>query len=363
MKSNKHPKALFGVIATVAMIVTVQTSRAQLGGGWTQFALSGDFIDYEVSDVHYQHSVSSFSLPSVYYTGSGSTETFGLTTSGSNRVEHDSNSHYSSGSRQFEGYLQIFSGISEQSCVQIFDGTASGPILMIKGYGASNGTLRKQGGSVTLATDCFGKTFRVNIIHDLNADTLSVYLDGTQLWTGSGGVGGSFNVKYGLYGTFNASTKTIWSNVKFFQGGNEGSGYYQVQDLNSGKAAGVKDASLTNGAPVILWTFGTARNDQWRLVPTDSGYYQLINRKSGQALNVNGASLSDGATILQWPAGATKQNDQWMPVSVGGGYYNLVNRHSGLLLDVFGGFTTNGTTFEQWHSTGGNNQQFKFISE
>src|SRR6185369_3660635 len=100
------------------------------------------------------------------------------------------------------------------------------------------------------------------------------------------------------------------------------------------------------------WTFGTARNDQWRLVPTDSGYYQLINRKSGQALNVNGASLSDGATILQWPAGATKQNDQWMPVSVGGGYYNLVNRHSGLLLDVFGGFTTNGTTFEQWHSTG-----------
>jgi hypothetical protein len=359
MKLN-IPKILT-MAALPAMLLFAATAQAQIGGGWSQFSLNGDFIDYEVSDVHYQHSVSSFGLPSMYYTNSGSSETFGLVTSGSNRVEHDSNSHYTSGSRQFEGYLQIFSGISEQSCVQIFDGTASGPILMIKGYGSNNGTLEKQGGSVVLATGCFGQTERINIIHDLNANTLTVYLNGTQAWTGSGGLGDSFNVKYGLYGSFNSSTKTIWSNVKFFQGGNQGSGYYQIQDRNSGKDATVEYAATTNGAPVILYTFGSGQNDQWKLTPTDSGYYQIVNRKSGLDLAVQGASTAAGAKVIQWSFGSG-QNDQWQPVSVGGGYYKFVNRHSGLVLDVTGAGTSNGTPFEQWNDTGGNNQQFQMIT-
>ena len=343
-----------------AFFLLATAARAQVGTGWGQFSLSADFIDYEVNDQHFQHAVSSFAAGGMYYTNSGGSETFGLVAANSNRIEHDSNSHYQSGKRQFEGYLQIFPGISQQSCVQIFNAPASGPLMMIKGFGSNNGTLRQEGSGATLATSCFGQTFRINIIHDVDADTLTIYMNGTQAWTGAGGAGGSFNLKYGLYGTFNSSTKTIWSNVKFFQ---PLSGYYQIQDRNSGKAGGVKDESLTNGAPVILWTFGTGQNDQWQFIPTDSGYYKLINRHSGLALNVNGASLADGAAIIQWPYGSVKKNDQWLPVNLGGGYFNLVNRYSGLYLDVTGAHTTNGTPFEQWHSTGGNNQQFKLITE
>jgi len=197
------------------LLLSAGAARAQIGSGWTSMSIGG-FIDYEVDDVHHQHSISSFSLTSMYYTKGTSSETFGLKTSHSNRVEHDTDSHYSSVRRQFQGNLQIFSGISDQSCVQIFNAPASGPILMIKGYGSSSGTLKKQGGSVVIATGCFGVTERINLIHDLNANTMAVYVNGSKKWSGGGGAGGSFNLKYGLYGSFNSATKTIWSSVKMW---------------------------------------------------------------------------------------------------------------------------------------------------
>jgi hypothetical protein len=43
--------------------------------------------------------------------------------------------------------------------VQIFDALASGPLMMIKAYSADGGTLRKQGGSVTLVTGVRNVTF------------------------------------------------------------------------------------------------------------------------------------------------------------------------------------------------------------
>ena len=150
-------------------------------------------------------------------------------------------------------------------------------------------------------------------------------------------------------------------NVIHGSGGGSFSGYYKIVDRNSGKVPAVQGAQTTNGAPVILWTFGSAQNDQWQFVATDSGYYNLVNRHSGKSLVVKGASTADSAAIIQWTFGSA-QNDQWKPVSVGGGYYNLVNRHSGLLLDVKGAGTANGTAFDQYHSTGGANQQFQLIS-
>src|SRR5581483_6232428 len=165
-----------GLVTTV--LFTAATAPAQIGSGWHRMSIGG-FIDYEVSDVHHQHSVSSFSLPSVYYTNSGSSETFGLVTSDSNRVEHDSDSHYNSGTRQFEGYLQIFPGISQQSVVQIFGGGADGPILMLKGYGRNNGSLvPTRNTSLNLITNCFnGQIIKVNLIHDADAHQIQVYIN------------------------------------------------------------------------------------------------------------------------------------------------------------------------------------------
>jgi hypothetical protein len=43
-----------------------------------------------------------------------------------------------------------------------------------------------------------------------------VYINGAQTWTGSdagSSYKGNYNIKYGLYGSFNAPTHTIWSSV------------------------------------------------------------------------------------------------------------------------------------------------------
>jgi hypothetical protein len=196
------------------------SAKAQIGSGWTSMSIGG-FIDYEVADKHFQHDISSFSLPSMYYTKGTSSETFGLKTSDSNRVEHDTNSHFNTGRRQFEGYLQVYPGISMQSVVQDFGGGSGGPICMIKCYSRNNGSLVvTRDTSVNLITNCFsaGK-IRVNIIHDAGQHLITVYINGSKKWSGADAgtsYTGSYNFKYGLYGSFNAATHTVWTNVKMW---------------------------------------------------------------------------------------------------------------------------------------------------
>src|SRR6185295_7789254 len=105
-------------------------------------------------------------------------------------------------------------------------------------------------------------------------------------------------------------------------------------------------AVLTNGASVILWSLGSAQNDNWQFVATDSGFYKIVNRKSGLTMAVRSASTSDGADVIQWSFGSA-QNDQWQVVDSGGGFSRIVNRKSGKVLTVRGAGTSNGTMFEQ----------------
>jgi len=273
-----------------AALLLAATAQAQIGGGWASMTIGG-FLDYEVSDKHFQHNLTSFSLPSVYYTNAAGSESFGLTTSGSNRAEHDTDSHYNSGSRQFQGDLQIFSGISDQSTVQIFNAPASGPILMLKAYGSNNGKLEKQGGSVVVAQNCFGQTERVNIIHDLNANTLTLYINGSQVWSGGGGLGGSFNFKYGLYGSFNASTHTVWSNVQMWQGG-----------------------SISGGGDFSITTTPSSQS----VAPGDGANYTVtIGALSGSTTNINlsASGLPAGATANFSPATVTNSGNSTLSIS------------------------------------------------
>jgi hypothetical protein len=140
-------------------------------------------------------------------------------------------------------------------------------------------------------------------------------------------------------------------------------GNFEIVSANSGLVANVSGASLTNGAPVIQWSFkGTSPyNDEWQMVNLTNGYYEIENRNSSQAMNVSGASLTNGAPIIQWPFG-TKQNDQWQLVDLDNGYFEVINRHSGLALDVPGKSTAKGTQFDQWPVNGQANQQWQFIN-
>ncbi|MFD7275487.1 hypothetical protein ACFV80_00245 [Streptomyces sp. NPDC059862] len=86
---------------------------------------------------------------------------------------------------------------------------------MIRAYATGNGTLRGLG--KVLAANVYGRWLRVNVIHDVTADTIAIYIDGNLVATGNG-PNGDHCFKYGVYGTLRtASAYTQWRNVKFFR--------------------------------------------------------------------------------------------------------------------------------------------------
>jgi hypothetical protein len=216
-------RSVLGVLVVGLLLVPLSAppAPAEIGSGWVSMPVGG-YIDYQVEGKHHRHDLSSFRLPSAYYARSGGSEEFGLETSQSNRMEHDTNHHYNKGRRQFQGDLRVFPGISQQSVVQIFGGGPGGPILMIKCYGRNNGSLVvTRDTSKNMITNAFtaGK-IRVNLIHDVDDDRLSIYINGSQKWTGpdaGSSYRGSYNIKYGLYGTFRSRTHTVWSDVKMWR--------------------------------------------------------------------------------------------------------------------------------------------------
>jgi hypothetical protein len=197
-------------------------AQAQIGSGWTRVTLTQDYIDTQSMGKHERHPIATFTTSGARYDKTGDTETFELYDPSFNRVEHDTNYHYRTGRVQFEGTVQIYPGVNHQFIVQNFNAAGSGPILALSAYSTNDGRIVKQGGSVEVVTSAFGKDVQVNIIHDLDADTLAVYIDGKMAWSGGGGKGGGgFNFKYGSYGSLNGSTsaKSRWRNVRLWASG------------------------------------------------------------------------------------------------------------------------------------------------
>jgi hypothetical protein len=168
-----------------------------------------------------------------------------------------------------------------------------------------------------------------------------------------------------LYGTENyysqnyqAGGTLSTAGVESFFNSTDVSSNVFLQDSNSGLAVQVKNAAMTNGAPVVIAASAGVNSEQWALIPTDSGYFQIKNRNSGLVMNVSGASLVSGAPVIQWPFGSGK-NDQWMPTSAGNGLYYFLNRLSGLCLDVPAAAA--GTQLDQQPYNGGPNQQFALM--
>ncbi len=131
-----------------------------------------------------------------------------------------------------------------------------------------------------------------------------------------------------------------------------------LQDVNSGLMLQALNGATVNGTPIVIDPASGLDNDKWALIPTDSGYYRITNKKSQSVMAVNGASLSVGAAIVEWTFGSSK-NDQWMPMSAGNGSYYFINRLSGLCLDVPNGLA--GAVLDQRIYTGAANQQFNLL--
>jgi hypothetical protein len=196
----------------------VSASAGPIGTGWTEFSPPSVLQVETHEEIHeVPGDTTSITNGGGRYTNSGGVETFELVNHESNRVERRFLDDYSNGRRQFQADITIFAPSNNESVHQIFNGPA-GPWLIMRQLNTSGGSIRLGGGthSELLATDLYGKSFQLNTINDISGDT-QVYIDGVLKVTIKH-PGGTFDTKYGCYGTLGAaSAKIQFTNVMMFK--------------------------------------------------------------------------------------------------------------------------------------------------
>lgn len=139
------------------------------------------------------------------------------------------------------------------------------------------------------------------------------------------------------YGTSPAPTQEL----EFAQ---TGEGYFAIRTKWL-KALTVSGSSLANDARVVQLTWnGPSLNQQWALVPVGTGVhldpklvstavYQLSMKHSGKAIGVDNGSMLDGAVIEQGTYVSTDDRFHWYITPVGSGF-QFVNRRSGKCISL-----------------------------
>ncbi|HEY0612721.1 MAG TPA: hypothetical protein VGD35_23755 [Chitinophaga sp.] len=148
------------------------------------------------------------------------TETFRIVNNKSNRSEIRLQNEYSTGSRQFEGYVTFDAPLDDESLMQIFGSTSGATQLMIRGYAADGGSIR--GAGQTLATNVYGKEVHINVIHlqEDKGNRIKIYVNGVKKADVADNEAVTNYMKYGNYGTLRTGTATVkWRNVKVYRDG------------------------------------------------------------------------------------------------------------------------------------------------
>ncbi|MED6186795.1 hypothetical protein PIB30_070203 [Stylosanthes scabra] len=119
---------------------------------------------------------------------------------------------YTSGVWQFEGYGYVPSGTSGVSIMQVFGGSSSATTLQIRVYDGSLTAYR----SPVLVNNIYDRWFRVNVIHDVGANNVKVYIDGDLKFDGAGRGSGTFYYKIGVYTQNDPSNymESRWRDIK-----------------------------------------------------------------------------------------------------------------------------------------------------
>lgn len=196
------------------------TAAAQVGSGWSSRTYNKAI---HLDDETGLHSYGWTSYKSVGqgsicadYRSSNDVETFRILDSRSNRSEIKLANEYSSGQRQFQGYVTINSPLNDESLFQVFGSTSGATQCMMRGYSASGGTLRTVGGGGTLATGVYGREQRINVVH-IQGQYIRFYVNGSQ----KANITDTENVrnywKYGCYGTLRTGAVSVrWRQVRTY---------------------------------------------------------------------------------------------------------------------------------------------------
>lgn len=141
----------------------------------------------------------------------------------------------------------------------------------------------------------------------------------------------------------------------------DGSAYYQLVSVRSGKVLDVNGFSTADGTRIQQWTDQHTANQQWKLRSTGNGYYELVNRNSGKVLGIAGSSTANAAAAEQ-QTDSSSASQEWKISEVSGSNaVTFTSRKSGQLLDVSGNSTAQGAAVVQFPGTGGTNQQWKLV--
>lgn len=119
---------------------------------------------------------------------------------------------YSSGVWQFEGHAYVPSGTSGVCIMQVFGANGRATTLMLRVY---NGALMYYRSKV-IVDDIYGRWFRVNVIHDVGAKQVKVFIDGALKLTRPDYGGASHYFKCGVYEQNNSSNcmESRWKNIR-----------------------------------------------------------------------------------------------------------------------------------------------------
>ncbi|KAJ8769664.1 hypothetical protein K2173_005267 [Erythroxylum novogranatense] len=119
---------------------------------------------------------------------------------------------YSSGVWQFEAYGFIPSGTTGVCVMQVFGAQAHATTLMLRVYNGAVSYYR----APVLIPHVYDKWFRLNVVHDVEASKVKVFVDGKLVHQAPGRGGKSHFFKCGVYAQDDAShyMESRWRNIR-----------------------------------------------------------------------------------------------------------------------------------------------------
>ncbi|KAK7316982.1 hypothetical protein RJT34_00841 [Clitoria ternatea] len=117
---------------------------------------------------------------------------------------------YTSGIWQFEGHA----GTSGVCIMQVFGGSSWSTTSQLRVYGGSLAHY-----TTTIEPNIYNRWFKVNVIHDANANTVKVYINDGLKFNGAGRGKGTHYFKFGVYKQDGASNymESRWRDIKIFR--------------------------------------------------------------------------------------------------------------------------------------------------
>jgi len=302
IQSGRFSRRVSGRWALLATLLAVATFTrpvfAQLGNGWVSTSYTkkihlDDEAGLQTFNWTTSKSVCNPVCADYNYDAATETETFRLLDGRTNRSEIRLQNEYSTGIRQFEGYVTFYSPLNDESLFQIFGSTSGATLCMMRGYSASGGKIRVVGGIGDIQLNTYGVERRINVIHNQNK-YVQFYVDGV--------LKGEFDEdeqvenywKYGNYGTVASDTVPAvvkWRAVRTFADGlppgalASPAGAYEAENgLFSGALVSATQSGFS-GTGYVDFQNSTGDYIDWAINAPVAGIYDLNFRYALQSGN------------------------------------------------------------------------------